>query len=315
MPLPSPFWAVRMLWQDSNVAIGETYFNNAASLGTPPTGLYATSLALFKARSLLMGNAIVPIGFRISQVGLFRAYINSDPDDVSSAAVGPLALTVNTKPAVIAAGGNNVVDGTADQGPDAVIVNYIGPSIQQHSRHYLSGVPDVLTRINPNGPWVVGVGSWWSLFQAYVAILQANGWQMRCRTIPSIPNPPATVVFSLDPTNAFLQVTCNTIPLPAAGPYILQIRGAQMTSKAYKTVNGSWPVKTVGAAVGGQTTYTLAKAPAYNYPFIVPAFGTAQLVDYTPCNYTLVTLGREATHKRGNRVLAAPGRRKIVQRI
>jgi hypothetical protein len=315
MSLPSTYWAVLMRWQDANVAIAETYFNSAATFGTPPTGLYGLALQLFKARSLLMGAGVVPLYFRISQVGSFRTYYPSDPADVSQAAVGPITRSVNSSSVVLLAGGANVVDGASAQGPDAVIVNYIGPSLANHSRHYFAGVPNVLIRTNPQGPWVIGDQGWGNTFNAYKSVLLANGWVMRCRTNPTIPNPPAPVVWGLDSTSTYLTITCPTIAGVIVNSSKIQIRGTKMASRAYASPNGSWPVIAAAAPVGGNTAYTLGGTQGIAFAQIQFGTGNAQLVDYTLVQYTTALLGREGTHKRGNSPLAPRGKRRTVQRI
>lgn len=321
MPLPAAYTAVRMLWQDDNVAIAETYFNTATLPAPSPAAIYNTSKNLYTARSALMGASVIPLGFRMSlvsnKIGQPRAYVNSDPVDISGITVGSLPLTAALNGPQVAAGIGATVDGSSAQGPDAIIVNFIGTAIQNHSRHYLAGVPDVLIRENPKGPWTIGIPSWNTLFGQYRTILQSNGWVMRVRTYPTIPDPPATISsYFVDPLSAtYLAVTAPSIaPVPAVGT-MLQIRGAKMTSRAYNAPNGSWPLLALPTIVGASSTYVLGQTQHVSVFAINPGFGSLQVVDYSLVPYVIVNIGREGTHKRGNRVLAGPGRRRVVPKV
>ena len=221
--------AVRMIWQDSNESIGETYYNTGTPNITPGQGLYSTSLQLYKARSLLMGYGVVPVSIRMSTIGTRRAYTKVSSNDVAMVPMGQQAIVVGTLPPVLAAGGSTTVDGSAAQGPDAVQYDAYGSLPTSHARKFMAGCPAVLIRTSPNGPWTVGDANWFNLFQAYVAVLTnpANGWVMRVRTFPPIPNPPQIPIYALDPTNTYLTVTLPTLPGTISNGTILQILGRE----------------------------------------------------------------------------------------
>jgi hypothetical protein len=309
--------AVRMIWQDSNQAIGETYYNTGTPNLDPGSGLYPLALALFKARSLLMGYGVVPVSIRMSTVGVRRAFTKVSSSDVSAVPVGQQSINVNSLPAVLAAGGANTVDGSAAQGPDAVQYDAYGSLATSHARKFLAGCPAVLVRTSPQGPWTVGDPNWLNLFNAYVQVLKtaANGWVMRVRTFPTVPAAPPIPVYALDQTNTNLTVTVPTLPGTINNGTILQILGARMQSRAYKAPNGQWRVINVGVPSGGATTYTLQLPFANNFPFLLSGFGTVQVVSYMADTYVAAFPSKEGQHKRGNRVLAPLGRRRVAQQV
>lgn len=309
--------AVRMVWSDAGESIGETYFNTGTPNITPGQGLYSTSLQLFKARSLLMGYGIVPISIRMSTVATRRAFTKVSSADVSMVQVGQQAINVNTLQPVLNAGGAVVVDGSAAQGPDAVQYDAYGSLPTSHARKFLAGCPAILIRTVPNGPWTVGDPNWLNLFNQYVQVLTnpANGWVMRVRTFPPIPNPPTVPVYALDATNTYLTVTVPTLPGSPGNGTILQILGARMDSRAYKSPNGEWRIIGVGVPASGNTTYTLQLRFSNNYPFLLQGFGTVQVVSYSADTYAAAFPSKEGSRKRGNSGLAPRGRRRTVQQV
>jgi hypothetical protein len=319
MPL-TPFTnitAVRMIWQDANVAIGETYYNTNAPSQTGGV-LYNLSMNLFKARSLLMGNAVIPVSVRMSLLGTRRSYIKCSNVDVQPVPVGGIAITVNPAAPFVGQNTSNVVDGSAAQGPDAILVDVYGSASTSHARKYLAGCPNVLIRTNPVGPWIAGDSAWYTLFQTYSGILTAaaNGWVLKT-VVPVLPStPPVVPVFSLDSTNTYLQVTVPTIAGAAIGS-LLTLHGCKMTSKAYKAPNGNYAIRPPApfAAVGGGTTYTLQLPFAQRFPFLLGGYGYCGLQVFMADTYSAVNLGREGEHRRGNSVLAPRGRRKTAQQI
>jgi hypothetical protein len=316
-------FAVSMKWQDANVGVQETYYSNNALNTLSPIGgsyqasqMYIACLNLYKARSLMMGAGVVPITFRISVLNAFRGYVNAVPTDISGVPVGQLPLNLNLNPAQVAAGVGGVADGSAAQGPDAIICNYIGNTVQVHSRHYLGGVPDVLVRTNPVGPWVIGVPSYAGIFQGYVNVLTGNnGWQIICR-VPGASPPPVLALAGcgVDPTTGlFFITTPAAIAGVVAGSTMLQLRGFKMVNRAYQNINGAYQVYSVTTVTGG-FQYLLTGTAGFAISQLKSA-GTYVVVAYQFSPYTSVTLGREGTHKRGNRTLAGPGRRRTAARV
>jgi hypothetical protein len=317
MPLPAGIWAVRLVWNDSGYSIGETYYNSQAWSGIG-TGLYAAALNLMKARTAMMGAGVIPVSGRMSLIGQRRAYYKLQNSDVSPIPPGTIQITVNPAPAFAGANPSNVVDGSAAQGPDAILVDAYGTLPQYHAKKYLAGCPNVLIRTNPNGPFVAGDAAWGNLFNAYATLLTTatNGWVMKVRTFPTIPAAPPIPTYALDLTNTYLTVTCPTLPGTVTIGTLLQILGAKMMSRAYKPPNGKWAVgPTAPVTSGGNTTYSLVLPFAVRFPYLLAGFGTVQVVDYSASTYTAVGLGREGEHKRGNSGLVARGRRRVVQQI
>jgi hypothetical protein len=308
--------AVRMIWQDSNVAIGETYYNTQPP-GFSGSAIYANSLALFKARSALMGAGIVPVSVRMSLLGTRRAYIKLANSDVQPVPVGSIAITVNPAPAFAGNNASNVVDGSAAQGPDAVFVDAYGSKSTSHAKKYMAGCPNVLIRTNPLGPYIIGDAAWGNLFNTYATTLTTTGnnWVMKVLTVPPPSGIATAPVFALDQTNTYLTITCPTFTGNPGVGAVVTIHGAKMSSRAYKAPNGNYKIIAAPTTSGGNTTYTLGVTFAQRFPYIMQGFGTAQIQDYSTDTYTAVLLGREGEHKRGNSVLAPRGRRKNAQQI
>jgi len=308
---------VRMLWQDGPLAIAENYYWNATSVD-PYVDVYPAALALMKARSLMMGAGIVPISFRISQLGSFRAYIVSSPADIGEILVGNLLVAVSLSKAEQDAGISNQQDGSADQAPVAIQATF-DSTLLQHGRIFLAGCPDVLSRENPAGPWVVGVPSWLALFNKWAAILQANTskWAFKARTPPTVAPwaPVAVAALQFDATTGLWGVDCPTFTFPPGYNQELQIRHFKMTSKAYIPVQGIYQINAVlASSIVGNNIYQLRGTQNWAGTQVL-YFGTAQGVDYSLYPFRNLTPFRETTHKRGNRQLAFPGRRRVVQRV
>lgn len=315
--MPVTGHAVRMLWADGPHAISETYIWNAAG-DDPLTVVYPAATALMKARTLMMGTTVVPVSFRISLLGTFRSYINSKPADIQAMATGPFLITASLNAAQVAAGISPAMDGSPDQAAMCILMDaYCTP--QSHCRKFLSGVPDVLSRENPSGPWIVGVPSWGNLFDAYRTLLTSavTKWSFRARTLPTAApwSPVVVSSFSQDAQTTLCAVTVPTFIAPVARGKFLQLRGFKMTSSAYKSPNGVWQIDSiVDSATPGESIYTLRGTQKVAGSQVL-LNGTAQGVDYSAFRYVVCELGKETTHKRGNRALASPGRRRIVQRV
>lgn len=308
---------VQMVWQDGPLAITENYYWNGPG-DDARTTVYPAALALMKARTLMMGAGIVAVRFRISMLNFFRAYVNSDPKDVSQMIVGQLAIKVSTSQQQQDAGIGNTWDGSSDQAPVAIQANFES-TLQQHGRIFLAGVPDVLSRENPSGPWTVGAPGWLTLFNAWATILSTNGskWSFKARTVPTDAPWKAVAVSALvfDATSGLWGVDVPTFTFPAGYNNTLQIRHFKMTSKAYVPVQGTFQINSVASSsIPGNSIYYLRGTQSWAGTQVL-YLGTAQGVDYTLYPFRNITPYRETTHKRGNRQLAFPGRRRVVPRV
>jgi hypothetical protein len=266
----------------------------------------------------MMGSTVVPITFRLSVLGSFRTYLNAQPQDIQQIQVGPLTLQSNPSAALVALGVGKTVDGDQDQAKQAVIADFTS-TLAQHGRKYLAGVPDVLTRENPEGPWVVGIPQWLSAFTAWANELKSNlkKWTFKARTVPNAApwKPVAVTSLILDPTTGFWGIDVPTFAAPIAVGSILQVRGFKMTNRAYVPVQGSQQIASIASsATPGNSVYYLRGSQLWAGTQVA-VFGTAQGVDASLYPFITVTPGKETTHKRGNRSLASPGRLKKLQRV
>lgn len=316
--MPVTGFKVRMLWNNNGIAVAENYYWNATS--TNPQGdVEPATQILMKARSLMMGNSVVAVNYRISQLGSFRAYFSGNPAQVSQYPVGPFAVTTSLNAAQTAAGIKPIADGSADEPNVAVIASFTGATIAQHGRIFLAGIPDVLVRENPTGPWQAGFPSWFNLFNAWATLLTTPTykWAWKARTPPTVaPWSPVTITtLQLDPTTGFWGVDCPTFSFPSGYNQMLQIRGFKMTSRAYVPVQGTLQIAFTGTSTTpGNTIYYLRGSQTWAGTQVA-IFGNARAVDYSLNPFANVTPGQETTRKRGNRQLAFPGRRRVVQRV
>lgn len=306
-----------MVWQDGPLAITEDYYWTSASDDAVKT-VTPAALALYKLRSLMMGSSVVPISIRLSVLGSFRTYLNVDPAQIQGVQVGPLTVQTNPTAALQALGVGKTADGDQDQAKQAVLANFTS-TLAQHGRKFLAGVPDVMTRENPEGPWIVGVPSWGTAFNNWGNQLTSNTqkWAFKSRTAPTVApwKPVAVAQLLLDPTTGFWGVDCPTFVAPIAVGQVLQIRGFKMTSKAYVPVQGTLQIASIVAStIPGNSVYYLRGSQTWAGTQVA-VFGTAQGVDFSLYPFVTVTPGKETTHKRGNRSLASPGRLKKPQRV
>ncbi len=297
---------IRMLWQVGPLAIAENYYWNKASVN-PYMDVYPAALALMKARSLMMGAGVVAVNFRISQLGAFRAYINSAAKDVNTIQVGNLPIQVALTPAQIAAGIGATQDGSSDQAPVSILATF-DSTILQHGRIFLAGCPDVLSRENPAGPWVAGAPSWLDLFNKWAAVLQGVGssWAFKARTPPTVApwKPVAVSALTFDGASGLWGVDCPTFTFPPGYNNQLQVRSFKMVSRAYVPVQGVYQINAIlSSTIPGNSIYQLRGTQAWAGTQVL-YLGTAQGVDYSLFPFANLQPYRETTHKRGNRQLA-----------
>jgi hypothetical protein len=319
--MPVSGYAIRMLWQDATQGISETYYwNNASS--DPVNVVYPAAKQLMKLRTALMGYGVVAKTFRISLLGQFRAYLNSQPQDVNSMTVGPAVLSINTGVPGLPPGVPSTVDGSSAEANETVLVSSYS-TIQNHARKFFAGVPSVMVRTSPNGPFVVGVSSWESLFNNYAQYLYSNPtWCFKARVPTSAGGnyTPIGIVspfYRLDPNN---DGTFDVlVPLPSPTVFVpgakFQIRGCGMSSRAYVNPNGSYTIGTVtNGPISGQYWVQALKSQAWAAQQVV-TWGNVRYVDYQLYPYTSTYPTGQGTHKRGNRSLASPGKRRLVPRV
>jgi hypothetical protein len=319
--MPVTGYQVRMLWNDATQGIAENYYWNTAS-DDPSLVVYPAALNLMKARSALMGYGVLPVSFRISVLNQFRSYLNSNPSDVRTMQVGPAVLSIDNSAPGLPPGVPATVDGSAAEANETVIVTAYN-TLQNHSRRFLSGAPSVMIRTDPTGPFVVGVSSWQGLFNQYATLLiNQPKWCFKAR----VPAAAAGLYAPVNLVNPFVQLDPANdgtwdvlLPASAGPPYAvgnkIQIRGFKMKSRAYTSFNGIWTVGNVtnGPVAGTVWIKLLGSTKVSGTQVMIP--GYALYVDYNLYPYTSLIPTGQGTHKRGNRGLGSPGKRRVVPRI
>lgn len=310
---------VHMIWRNDSLAITEDYYWGSTEDNIYTT-IYPAAQKLMAARTLMMGQGVVAKRFRISLAGAFRNYVQSKPESIATMKTGPFLLKVSLNAGQVAAGISDDMDGSADDAPAAILMDY-WDSIASHGHKFLSGVPDVMIRTNPTGPWIVGVPSWNELFKAYLLELQGAGnkWRFRARVLP--PAPPndkgvAVTGVLFDQGLNMWAVEVPTLPVPAGAVGTdIQLQGFKMNSKAYVPMNGTFQVgSTAPSGNAGKTWYYL-RGSADRAGTQILRFGYLKVPGFTLYPFTNVQLGEQTERKRGNRSLASPGRRVKPARV
>jgi hypothetical protein len=310
---------VRFLWDDGEQGIAENYYWNSTS--DDPVGvIYPAALALMKKRTAMMGYGVTAVNFRISKIGSFRAYLNSQPQDVRTLPVGPPVLSINTSVPGLPPGVPATVDGSASEGNECIIASAYS-TIQNHSRKFFSGCPSVMIRTDPKGPFLVGVSSWLALFNAYATYLIATPkWCFKARIPTDAGGQYAAVPVQkvqLDPANdgTWDVEVSNTAGPPFAIGGTVQLRAFQMNSKAYVPFNGSWVIGGVAVGADAGTVWLHLQNSQKVAGTQVAIKGNARFVDYALYPYTSIICTGQGSHKRGNRSLGSAGKVHHVQRV
>jgi hypothetical protein len=280
--------------------------------------VYADAVTLMTARMALMGAGVIPLSGRLSVLGNPRTYLLINTSDFQAMPAGPGTTTTNQPAPVIAAGGSNTQDNSADEANSSIHMFCYDSSFSKHARYYLAGVPDVMVRTNPQGPWVVGDPNWFTLFGQYAALLAAANnpiWGFMARTPVSTPNfgPVQATGISQSNVTGLISVTCPTITGVAVGSYV-QLRGWGMTSRAYIPINGTFQVSAVTASTGGQTIYQLAGSATVAFAQI-ETWGTVQQIAYQWLAYAKCQVTKQGTHKRGKSLVGPRGSRRTPSRV
>jgi hypothetical protein len=253
----------------------------------------------------------------MSVLGSFRTYLNLSPDDIATMAAGPLVVTANLSAAQAAAGIQPKQDGSADTPDDAVLMNASDSTFKLHARYYMAGIPDVLVRENPLGPWIVGIPSWNTLFQQYKNILLGNTptWGFLTQIPDNVANYKSVQCLGVagDPTTGYLMVTCPTLPGGVGIGSVLQLRLFQMANKNLLGLNGLWQVNNA-TATAGNSTYTLRGTQNVQLTSITQ-LGTIRPIGYQFVPYFKLDIGKQAGRKRGGSGLAPRGRRRVLARL
>lgn len=308
---------VTMRWADGFSGISESHV--LSFISDLSGAAYLAAKQLMTARTAMMGAGIVPISCRMSVLGVFRQYLNLSSADITAMQPGPLKVVTNLNADQIAAGVQPNQDGSADAPDDAVLMDVYANSFQSHARYYLGGIPDIMVRENPTGPWIVGVPSWNTLFQAYATILTTStpAWGLISRILPNVAGyaPVQAVGVTFDPTNNVAGVIVPTLPGFVVQGSMIQLRLFKMVSKAMINWNGTWQVQSIVATTTpGQSIYYLRNSSGISYLNTL-FLGTVQPVGYVFSPYQKATIGKQSARKRGNSGLAPRGRRKVIARL
>jgi hypothetical protein len=306
-------WSCLFTWRCSNYAINESYIWNGPT-DEPIATVYPAALNLMKLRSLMMGFGVVAVRLRISKIGAFRVYYNAPPDDINAIQVGKQQIQILNPPIGTNPPVAQTVDGAADQPKSCVTVDFYSVDFSGHSRKYLAGIPDVLVRTDPDGPYTVGDATWLAAFNAWsTALLNGNSkWTFKAKggVAKILPD-----TYLTDATTGLFIVQCATIAPPLIAGNFLQLQGWKMTSKVYFSPNGTWQIKTVqNGTKPGFTQYILAGTGNVTSSLVLNT-GTIAVPGAAQTSFGKVQLAKDTTRKRGNRSLVAPGRRLVRARV
>jgi|HubBroStandDraft_3_1064219.scaffolds.fasta_scaffold01389_13 hypothetical protein len=307
MTTPIAGWSVLMTWQASQYAINESYIWSGTDAN--PTGtIYPAAKNLMMARSNMMGFGVKPIRMRLSKIGSFRVYYNAPVQDIAMMTVGAANIQILNPATGPGPAGGQTVDGSSDQAKAAIIVDFYDATFGFHSRKFLAGVPDVMIRTDPDGPWLVGDANWGNLFTAWANLLTNTSLQWQFKATPK-PTLLMGATYYDDPTTLQLVIQLPTIGGTAVVGGYIQLRNWKMKQKVYQSPNGIWQIGAVGTgSVVGTSTYLLRGSDNVATSQILVA-GTVNTIGTGSAPFFKVQLGKQTTRQRGNRSLAAPGRR------
>jgi len=275
---------------------------------TDPALARQPCLDLLKKRLLVSGPPVECVGIRMSQLGVFRSFLNITPDQIGN---------TESPPVIYGTGGDSLSGPNDADQPKSCVLLKMDHDSKTHRNMYLAGIPDIIIGEDPKGVRFGPVATWYKAYKAWVAQLIKGNWGFVAKA-PNVPPTDQKAVKGVTFNNVTNQVG---VYLPTVGGAwiqgaLLQLQGFTRTNVAYASLNGKWAIASVQAdsPVAGQSTYYLLNSSGVPISQIVK-FGTAQLYDTQAVTYVDVGIESQTTRKRGNRFLVPLGRRKTIKRL
>lgn len=266
-----------------------------------------SALKLFKLRLALSGFPTRPTALRMSVVGSPRVFRTLGAEDL--AGIAPVANNYKDKQ-------GNFVNNNSDQAKSCLQLS-ADYADTRHKKIYLAGVPDVVIG-DPDEPGHIVDNAWWlALFNSWRNELTgtAKPWGFIARSDPAGPLAKVQVqsVGNQVGTQNFGIATLGAIPNIALGS-MLQTTRFKRSNLAFRSPNGIFQVSAIdqNAPANGFTTYYFRSTSDVSAN-VITKLGFVQPIDYTSYKYQRLTIDKDTTRKRGNRVLATPGRRKTLR--
>lgn len=284
------------------LAITETHvFVSSPSLDDAQVG----ALKLFKLRLALSGFPTRPVALRMSVVGSPRVFRTLGDEDL--AGIAPVANNYKDR-------AGNFVNNNADQSKACLQLS-ADYADTKHKRIYLAGVPDVVLG-DPDEPGHIVDNAWWlALFNSWRNELtgRLKPWGFIARTDPAgvFARVQVQAASNQVGTQNFGVAVLGAIPNANLGT-LLQTTRFKRNNVAFRSQNGTFQISAIDVNVpaNGFTTYYFRDTSGIASSTIT-RLGFVQPIDYTTFKYQRIEIDKDTTRKRGNRVLATPGRRTI----
>jgi len=304
LAMPATGCRVTMIFQDDILAISETH--NRVTV-TDIASAVNDAKNLVKARMRCMGEGVVFVECRLSMEGVWR-----DSFIISAADMGPLG----TQSGILTSGVQLQEPASPDQAKSCLLLR-LQATPQQHRPLYAAGIPDAVIGENPRENRAQNFPQFWQALTAYMDYLTSGLWGSVFRPLPTgtftwfkssgYANDANTGLFGFDMLGA--TATFNV------GDKV-QLRNFAQVNRAYATPNGQWQIQSilVDMPIAGTNRYLLFGSSGVAAT-TVKLPGYVQRIDFSTVQYQSWTLLGQTTRKRGNRLLAGPGRRLIRKRI
>ena len=257
---------------------------------------------LFAVRLAICGSDVNAVGGRLSVMGQPRNSYQLTGDDINGFAGLNAQNTVATPVPM---------NGTQPDQTKSCLTLTARSTSGNSTRIYLSGVPDVILG-GPNRNDLAPGQEWWKKILAlYVNLLTTRPWgwagiSPAQKTTPPFQSP---VAFNNAGANGLLVVTCTTLA-GVALPGQIQIGKVLRTNVAYVPANGIWTLSNVqtDSPSPGLSQYTLANSSGVAAANQKPGTGYVGPYARAKYSYVSVSIDKQTTRKRGNRLLAGPAR-------
>lgn len=287
------------VYRMGDFAISETLTYNQPvdlALAVPP------AVELMKARIGLSGYGLVPKFIRLSKENVFRDSVVVSP---ANEGIQPTALRNFTS------ANDETTTNASDQAKAAMLVRCDSGTFHRKAL-YLAGIPDCVISTFPLGGPIQNQPQWAPLWNKYKNLLINRPWGFV--VVKGVNDGAVQVQTRAVVTQAGTGLIGVVAPAPALNPGAskVQLRNFRRSHPALPSLNGRWQVSEIltDSPSPGLVTYFLLNSSNVSAASVTYT-GTIEVLDFITLSITDVALEDATTRKRGNRVLASPGRRRI----
>lgn len=296
--MPVTACTVTFIFSDGDDDITESWQYIGASTIDP---VIAPALKLLKVRNKLMAPGVSPRYVRLSLYGIFRDSEILDLNTLGSVG-SPPDTYVNIE--------GQTVSLTPDQAKACVLVRMEQSSLIRRSL-FMSGLPSGLLRVPAGLPPVVAYPAWLTNFKTWQNLITSGVWGFVAKTrgggAPALTQIQQVIVDQ--GTGLVGLITNGQIPGSTTGGKVV-VTGQLRTNPAYKPLNGTWYVYSIGTQGTPVQYVTYLRGTQGIDPLQLLKIGFCYVPDYTAYPFTVAEIRGLSTRKRGNRSLVGPGRKR-----